>query len=66
MSGISGISGATQMLVRSPVKASEGSSMEEAHESPAEKTREQRQAPAVAARPGPSAPGVGGSINVMA
>jgi hypothetical protein len=65
MSGISGISGATQMLVRSPVKASEGSSMEEAHESPAEKAREQRQAPAVA-RPGPSAPGVGGGINVMA
>jgi hypothetical protein len=66
MSGISGIAGTTQMLVQSPVKASEGSALEEARESPAEKAREQKSPAQAAARPGPSAPGVGGSINVMA
>lgn len=67
MSGIIGIAGANQMRVHPPVKAPEGSSMEEARESPAEKAREQQQTPVqAAAPPAPSAPGVGGAINVMA
>jgi hypothetical protein len=67
MSGISGIACANQVLVHSPVKAPESSPMEEAHESPAEKAREQQQAPVqAAAPPAPSAPGVGGAINVLA
>ena len=67
MSGVSGITGATQMLVQSPVKASEGSPMEEARESPAEKAREQQTPVQAAARSAPSAaPGVGGTINVLA
>jgi hypothetical protein len=67
MSLVSGIVGATQMLVQSPVvKASEGSPMEEAHESPAKKAREQQATVQAAAPPAPSAPGVGGTINVLA
>jgi hypothetical protein len=67
MSAISSVAGVNQMPVHPPVKAPEGSPMEEAHESPAEKAREQQQAPVQAAAPSaPSAPGVGGAINVMA
>jgi hypothetical protein len=67
MNGISGIAGANQMPVHSPIKAPEGSPMEEANESPSEKAREQKQAPVqAAAPPAPSAPGVGGAINVLA
>ncbi len=67
MSGISGIAGATRMPAQSPVKALEGFAMEEARESTAEKAREQQQAPVqAAAPPAPSAPGVGGTVNVLA
>ena len=67
MSAISSVTGANQMLVKPQVKAPEGAPMEEAHESPAEKAREQQQAPVqAAAPPAPSAPGVGGAINVLA
>jgi hypothetical protein len=66
MSGISSIAGAIQMPAKSSVKALQGSPMEEAHESPAEKAREQQRPAQAVAPPAPTASGVGATINVMA
>jgi hypothetical protein len=67
MNGISGVSTTPQMPVRPPVNrvAPEGSATEEAHESPAEKAREQQSASQTASPPMSSASGVGQTINVM-
>ena len=68
MSGISGIPGATQVPMRPPVNstAREGSPAEEAHESLAGKTQEQRAVAQTGAPPAPTAEGVGQAINLLA
>lgn len=67
MSGISSVASTIQTPKSPPIKraAPEGSPMEEANESPAEKAREQ-QSTAQATPPTPSAKGVGEAINLMA
>jgi hypothetical protein len=66
MSGISSVAGAIQAPMSRPVNraAPEGSSMEEAKESPAEKAREQHSSPQAATAPVSSSKGVGGVINL--
>ena len=68
MGGISGVSGTVSPQVAAVVNlAKEGTSSEEAHESKAEKTREQQRAAAKKApEPAPSPEGHGTAVNVIA
>lgn len=68
MSGISGVSGSVGPQMPAAVNlAKEGSLSEEAHESKAEKAREQQRAAAKQVpAPAPSPDGLGAAVNVIA